>query len=80
MTARPQCPATCLITVGFDPHLDRTHHHHNPSESSALPKGDNGLLVNATFVRDPSIGRECSRTQQLTDASSPIERLHRMSK
>ena len=80
MTARPQRTATCLITVGFNPRLDWTYHHHHPSESSALPKRDDRFLVNATFVGDSSIGGKCSCTQQLTDAPSPIERLHWMSK
>jgi hypothetical protein len=78
MTARPQRTAADLLTSGLDACLDRTHHHHDPSESSPLPERDDRFLVNAAFVRDPTLRRECSSTQQLTDPPPPIERLYWM--
>src|ERR671923_2215742 len=78
MSARPQRPAARLLTVGFDSRLDRTHHDHDPAQASTFPERDDRFLVNATFVRGPSIGGERSRTQQLTDTTAPIERLHWM--
>ena len=76
MTARPQGTAVRLLTSGADTCLDWTDHHPDAAESSALPNWDNRFLVNAAFVRLPSLGRKRSCTKERTHTPSPIERLH----